>query len=316
MKRYLVTGAAGFIGTNLVKELCQDGSEVHGIDSFHPYYSKTLKNENVESLRDLPNFNFDKWDIREINESQFENNFDCIFHLAGQPGVRDSWGANFTQYAENNFLGTQRILDLAIKLNVPRVVFASSSSVYGNASKYPTTEEERPVPISPYGVSKLGCEQLGEAFTISHNLKFIALRYFTVFGPRQRPDMAINRIIRSTLRGETFSRFGSGTQIRDFTFVSDIVAATISAAIANLDYNFEVLNISGGNRTSLNEVISEVESITKASLRVEKLGDSLGDVTETGADINKAKRLLNWEPNVSLREGLFQQVEWQQRQIK
>jgi UDP-glucuronate 4-epimerase len=310
-KKYLVTGSAGFIGSNLVKALCENGNSVVGIDSFHSYYSRVIKESNLKGLSKQAKFEFKELDILDLETSDIDSNFDCIFHLAAQPGVRDSWGQGFDSYAMNNVLGTQKLFEFATRNKIKRVVFSSSSSIYGDAETFPTLESANPLPRSPYGVSKLTGEHLGAAYSKNFGLEVVALRYFTVYGPGQRPDMAIHRLINCAITGQQFPKYGTGEQIRDFTFVNDVVSANILASTASLPTLATAINIGGGNSTTLNFLISSIESISGRQIQIEQGGVPPGDVIRTGADTKRAKELLGWHPRTDIQAGLKLQYEWQ-----
>ena len=309
--RFLVTGAAGFIGSNLASALCENGHSVVGIDSFHGYYSRSLKESNLATLIKSRTFEFKELDILNLEKLNIKSEFDCIFHLAAQPGVRDSWGQGFDSYAMNNVLGTQKVFEFAARRNIQRVVFSSSSSIYGDAETFPTLESANPQPRSPYGVSKLTGEYLGAAYSKNIGLEVVALRYFTVYGPGQRPDMAIHRLINSAITGTKFPKFGTGEQIRDFTFVNDVVSANILASGALLPSPSIAINVGGGNSTSLNLLISSIESISGRRIHIDQSEVPLGDVIRTGADTNCARELLGWRPQTEIEAGLKLQYEWQ-----
>ena len=310
-KKYLVTGSAGFIGSNLVKTLCENGNSVVGIDSFHSYYSRAIKERNLNGLAKQAEFEFKELDILDLETSDIDSDFDCIFHLAAQPGVRDSWGLGFDSYAKNNVLGTQKVFEFAARRNIQRVVFSSSSSIYGDAETFPTLESANPQPRSPYGVSKLTGEHLGAAYSRNFGLDVVALRYFTVYGPGQRPDMAIHRLINCAITGTKFPKFGTGEQIRDFTFVKDVVSANILASSALLPTPSIAINVGGGNSTSLNRLISTIESISGRRIQIDQSDVPLGDVIRTGADTSRARELLGWHPQTGIEAGLKLQFEWQ-----
>jgi nucleoside-diphosphate-sugar epimerase len=311
VKKYLVTGVAGFIGSNLAMQLCDAGHNVVGVDSFHGYYSKGLKLNNLSRLLDIETFRFQELDILNLDHLEFAKDFDCIFHLAAQPGVRDSWGKGFDSYSTNNVLGTQKVFEYAVQNGINRVVFSSSSSIYGDAETFPTLESALPKPRSPYGVSKLTGEHLGAAYARNFGLEVVALRYFTVFGPGQRPDMAIHRLINCAITGEKFPKFGTGEQIRDFTFVNDVVSANILASTSLLPTPSLAINVGGGNSTSLNFLISSIESISGRPIQIDQGEVPPGDVIMTGADTNRAKELLGWQPRTGIETGLKLQYEWQ-----
>jgi UDP-glucuronate 4-epimerase len=309
--RYLVTGVAGFVGSTLAERLISEDNEVVGIDTFHSYYDTSIKEQNISLLLKAKNFSFQKLDICEMQSASFKSNFDCIFHLAGQPGVRDSWSQGFDSYSYNNVLGTQRVLDYAVNSKIKKIIYSSSSSIYGDAETYPTLENALPKPASPYGVSKLAGEFLCDSYVRNYDLSAFSLRYFTVYGPRQRPDMATNRLIRCALESQVFQKFGSGEQIRDFTFVDDIVKANYLAALNEANNSHSKLNIGGGSGVTLNELINLVEDITGKKIKLDLRGKSVGDAQKTGASIQLAKETLGWEPATELRVGLEKQVAWQ-----
>jgi UDP-glucuronate 4-epimerase len=312
-KKYLVTGSAGFIGSNLVKTLCENGDSVVGIDSFHSYYSRAIKERNLKGLAKQVKFEFKELDILDLETSDIDSNFDCIFHLAAQPGVRDSWGQGFDSYAMNNVLGTQKLFEFATRNKIKRVVFSSSSSIYGDAETFPTLESASPLPRSPYGVSKLTGEYLGAAYSRNFGLEVVALRYFTVYGPGQRPDMAIHRLINCAITGEKFPKYGTGAQIRDFTFVNDVVSANILASTATLPTHSTAINIGGGNSTTLNYLISSIENIAGKPIHINQGIVPPGDVMRTGADTKRAQEILGWYPRTDIQTGLKLQYEWQLR---
>ena len=311
MKKFLVTGSAGFIGSNLAKTLCESGHSVVGIDSFHDSYSRSTKESNLVMLANFKSFVFKELDIVDIEQSDIDSNFDCIFHLAAQPGVRDSWGQGFDSYAMNNVLGAQKLFEFATRNKIRRVVFSSGFSIYGDAATFPALEGASPLPRSPYGVSKLTGEFLGAAYSRNFGLEVVALRYFTVYGPGQRPDMAIYRLINCAITGEKFPKYGTGEQIRDFTFVNDVVSANILASTASLPTHSTAINIGGGNSTTLNFLISSIENIAGRPIHINQGIVSPGDVIRTGADTKRAKEILGWHPRTDIQTGLKLQYEWQ-----
>lgn len=313
MKKFLVTGSAGFIGSNLAEALCENGHSVVGIDSFHDYYSRSIKESNLGKLENFKAFVFKELDVLNLEKSDIDRDFDCIFHLAAQPGVRDSWGQGFDSYAMNNVLGTQKLFEFATRNKIKRVVFSSSSSIYGDAETYPTLEGASPLPRSPYGVSKLTGEYLGAAYSRNFGLEVVALRYFTVYGPGQRPDMAIHRLINCAITGEKFTKYGTGAQIRDFTFVNDVVLANILASTATLPTHSIAINIGGGNSTTLNHLISSIENIAGKPIHLNQGKVPPGDVMRTGADTIRANEILGWIPQTDIQTGLKLQYEWQLR---
>ena len=294
--RYLVTGAAGFIGSHLAEALAKRGHETVGIDCFTDYYDPALKEENARGLHvrrlDLAG---DDLDFR---------GFDGLFHLAGQPGVR-SFGEIFWLYVRRNVLATQRVFEAAAAAGV-RVVFASSSSVYGEAERYPTPEDAVPQPLSPYGITKLTGEHLARAYARGFGLEVVTLRYFTVYGPRQRPDMAFARILRALQDGAPFELYGDGSQSRGFTYVADAVEATIAA----MEGGHGVYNVGGGAEATMLEAIRTAEEVSGRTLDVRTLPAATGDVRRTAADVSWIRAELGWEPRVDLRAGLQAQWEW------
>jgi UDP-glucuronate 4-epimerase len=305
MRTFLVTGCAGFVGSHLVDSLLERGDAVQGIDAFTDYYARERKEDNLEGARANGGFSLLEADLAETELAELVAGSDGVFHLAAQPGVRGSWGDSFSVYVHDNVLATQRLFEAALEAG-KRVVFASSSSVYGNAESYPTREDAGPSPISPYGVTKLACEQLARAYA-EQGLEVTALRYFTVYGPRQRPDMAFARIVDALLGGETFRIFGTGTQSRDATFVLDAVAATLAAMDAT---RTGVYNVGGGSEAELLEVIATLESLSGRKLAVEHVAAAAGDVSRTAADTTAARRELGWEPETPLADGLAAQLSW------
>lgn len=315
--RCLVTGAAGFIGSTLCDRLLESGHSVTGIDSFVPYYSRELKEENLRGAHASENFSFMEKDLCEVFEdpdSGFLNDYDVVFHQAAQAGVRSSWGKDFQIYIHNNINASQKLLEAAKRKPGIRIVYASSSSVYGETDRFPMNENDATRPVSPYGVSKLAAENLMHLYNHNFGVETVSLRYFTVYGPRQRPDMAFHRIIRSILTGEEFRLFGSGNQSRDFTFVGDIVDANISAA--TMGKPGKIYNLGGGTRISMNDVIALMEKIAGKKANVVREGRQDGDVTNTGADVSSAKADLNFKPAVSLEEGLEREIEYIREMLK
>jgi len=301
MTRAIVTGAAGFIGSHLSEKLLAEGYTILGIDNFDPWYDPEIKKANISNCLLHNNFDLIDADIRSIDFLSLLKEGDTVFHLAARPGVQDSWGKGFADSVENNIYGTQLIFEAALHTGVRRVVFASSSSIYGASA----TESEKKIhPISPYGVSKAACEQLAEVYR-ERGLDLIPLRYFTVYGPRQRPDMAMNRLFRASLPGSfRFPLRGNGNQRREFTFVKDVVRATIAAGFTLQNVSSEAFDIGGGVSASLAEVMNIVEEITGAPIRVDQHPLAAGDPLITIASTESAKELLGWEATTSLRDGL------------
>jgi nucleoside-diphosphate-sugar epimerase len=294
--RYVVTGAAGFIGSHLAEALQERGADVVGLDSFTDYYDPALKRENAREL-----------DVRDVDLAEDPLDFagfDAVFHLAGQPGVR-SFGDVFPLYLRRNVLASQRVFEAAARDGV-KVVFASSSSVYGAAERYPTPEDTVPHPLSPYGISKLACEQLADAYRRQFGLDCVVLRYFNAFGPRQRPDMAFTRIAHALAAGGRFELYGDGTQSRSWTYVGDVVDATITALEGRGTYN-----VGGALEATMNGSIELFERLAGCALDVHRHHDPVpGDQRRTKADTTRIRRELGWEPRVSLEEGVARQWAW------
>lgn len=305
--RALITGVAGFIGSNLADRLLGDGHEVVGVDCFTDYYDAGVKRANIAQALDHDSFSLVDEDLFTCDLDRLLDGIDVVFHQAGQPGVRLSWAEGFDTYARLNVLTTQRLLEAVKSKPLDRFVYASSSSVYGAAERYPTQEIDVPAPMSPYGVTKLAAEHLCSLYHRNFDVPTTSLRYFTVYGPRQRPDMATHRLIDSALNGTEFVMFGDGSQIRDFTFVSDAVAANIAAATAP-DAIGEILNIGGGSAATMHDVVAAVTSAADAAPNI-TFGDKVpGDVFRTGADISRAAAVLGWKPSVRLTDGITRQV--------
>ncbi|MFQ6133781.1 MAG: NAD-dependent epimerase/dehydratase family protein [Armatimonadota bacterium] len=304
----VVTGAAGFIGSHLCERLLGDGHEVVAVDCFTDYYPRAIKEANAAELRADPRCAFLEEDVLEVDFGSLLDGVEVVFHQAAQAGVRASWGSEFDVYVRCNILATQRLLEAAKGSSLRKIVYASSSSVYGNVDQMPISEETLPRPVSPYGVTKLAAEELCYLYWSNYGVPTISLRYFTVYGPRQRPDMAMHKFIRAILNDEPLIVYGDGEQSRDFTFVSDVVEANIAAAEA--DAAGEALNIAGGSVTTVNEVIRALERILGKRARVEYESPAKGDVRQTQATPTRARELLGYEPRVSLDEGLRQEVEW------
>lgn len=308
MSRVVVTGCAGFIGSQLAEACLEAGDEVVGIDLLTDYYDVAQKRENLEGLRRHHRFTFHEVDIA-LGFEAFASGADVVYHQAGQPGVRASWRDQFDVYLSRNIAVTQRVLEACTVAGVPRVVYASSSSVYGNAERYPVDESMRPQPFSPYGVTKLAAEHLCSLYAANFALPVVSLRYFTVYGPRQRPDMATHRLFEAALDGTPFPLFGGGQQVRDFTFVGDVVRANLLAGSADVAPGF-VANIAGGGECSMIDLITAVEDVAGRPVVLERLGVERGDVERTGATTERARTGLGWTPRVGLREGLEQQHHW------
>ena len=304
----LVTGAAGFIGSHLAEALVARGHRVIGVDAFVDFYPRAFKEANLARLRQSPNFHLIESDLNTANLPKLLTGVDYVFHLAAQAGVRTSWGEGFASYVENNVLATQRLLEAAKQSGVRRVIYASSSSVYGNAAVQPVREDIPTTPISPYGVTKLAAEHLCRLYTTEHGLPTISLRYFTVFGPRQRPDMAFHKFIRAILTGDPITVYGDGEQSRDFTYVGDIVAANLAAM--HHGHPGAWYNLGGGTRVTVNQVLRLLEQIMDRPANVVYQARQFGDAAHTAADTTAARNDLGFEPGYSLADGLRMEAEW------
>lgn len=313
--RALVTGAAGFVGSHLAEALLARGDTVVGVDCFTPYYDRVDKELNVETAYAHDDFELIEADLRVADIAELLDGVDTVFHQAAQAGVRLSWSAGFADYVGHNVLATQRLLE-AVQVARPtaRVVYASSSSVYGNQARYPTTETDLPHPFSPYGVTKLAAEHLCSLYAENSGLHTVSLRYFTVFGPRQRPDMSIHRLCEAAVRGTPFPRYGDGTQIREFTYVSDIVAANLAASDREITPGAYV-NVAGGAEITLNDLIALVGEVVGSPVAIDPEPTQLGDSFRNSGSIARARDLLGWTPAVSLRDGIAAQVEWHRSRV-
>ena len=303
----VVTGVAGFIGSHLAEALIDRGHQVIGIDNLDDYYSPELKQENLRNLRKSTNFLFLEQDLNCTSFDALPAHVDFVFHLAGQPGVRSSWSCSFDAYVRNNVVATQRLLELSGHLDLRRFVFASSSSVYGQAH-FPATEQTLPRPISPYAATKLAAEGLCLAYSSEFSFPLTVLRYFTVYGPRQRPDMAIQRFLDAALTRTPVSVFGSGEQLRTFTYIEDVITASL--AVMWEDSAASVYNIGGDRAIQLADCLAIIERVTGRSIWRQACGEMPGDPFETRADISAARRRLGFNPRVSVEEGIARQWEW------
>lgn len=302
----VVTGAAGFIGSSLCRRLLLEGHTVVGIDCLTKNYDVALKTRNVDGLVDHPRFQLVYADLAEHPPAGLVLGADVVFHLAGQASVTRSWGTSFGEYARNNVEATQRLLEACVESGIDRFVYASSSSVYGDAMVMPTPETCLPRPISPYGVSKLAGEHLCHAYQREQGLPVTSLRFFTVYGPRQRPDMAFHRLFRAAHTGEPFTVRGDGRSTRDFTFVEDVVDALLAAAVAGWD---GVANVGGGHRVALNDVIDVVQDLV-GPIDVRYGPSVAGDAHDTSADTSLARDILTWTPRNGLEDGLAEMAVW------
>lgn len=313
MATSIVTGVGGFIGSHLAEALLNQGKQVIGVDQFNDYYDPTLKRQNISGFENHPSFKLIEGDIQSLDWAALLTDAEVVYHQAAQAGVRASWGAGFRAYTERNINATQMMLEAAKDAkNLKRFVFASTSSVYGNAETLPTYETICPQPVSPYGITKLAAERLCGLYQQNFGVPFTALRYFTVYGPRQRPDMAFHKFFKAVLEDQPISIYGDGQQTRDFTFVSDAVAANLAAATAP-DAVGEIFNIGGGSRVVLTEVLDTMEKIVGRPIRRNHIEAAMGDARHTAADVSKAKQILGYQPKVSLAEGLRQEWEWIQK---
>jgi nucleoside-diphosphate-sugar epimerase len=315
--RTIVTGCAGFIGSHLCDRLLADGNVVVGIDSFEDYYPRAQKEANIAAARSNPRFTLIEANVLDLAaEGRAEGGVPLaelldgaarVYHLAAQAGVRASWGASFEIYTRNNVLATQQMLEACVAAGVPKVIYASSSSVYGDAQVLPLVETARPEPRSPYGVTKLAAEHLCGLYHANHGLDTVALRFFTVYGPRQRPDMAFHKFIRALLDGREIVIYGDGTQTRDFTFIDDIVDGLARAHLAPAG---SVMNLGGGNRVSLADAIATLGRVAGVEPKLTLQGVEAGDVRDTWADISRAVSLIGYEPTTRLDDGLAREVKW------
>ncbi len=304
----LVTGAAGFIGSHLTASLLDKGATVVGVDCFTDYYPRALKERNLEENKLREGFRFAETTIQDADLPALLDGVTHVFHLAAQAGVRKSWGKDFKVYTVNNIEATQMLLEACVGRKIERFVHASSSSVYGDRATLPMREDALPQPVSPYGVTKLAAEQLGYLYHVNFGVPAVAMRYFTVYGPRQRPDMAFNRFIRAALNDEEISLFGDGDQTRDFTFVTDAVAATIAAGERGV--NGTAYNIGGGARVSMKHVLQIIERVAGHPLKIAHADVQKGDMRDTYADTSLAKKDLGFVPKVSLEEGIQAEYRW------
>jgi UDP-glucuronate 4-epimerase len=308
----LVTGVAGFIGSNIARRLLADGHDVVGVDALTDYYDPQIKRSNLRRADD-PRFRFVEGDLNTLDLASLLADTEVVFHEAGQPGVRSSWGRDFGRYASDNICATQRLLEEARQSgSLRRFVYASSSSVYGNAERYPTEETDRPQPVSPYGVTKLAAEHLCSLYAHNYGLPTVSLRYFTVYGPGQRPDMAFTRFCRWVHAGSPIQLYGTGEQIRDFTYVDDVVEANLRVGDADTAQvpAGAVYNVAGGSSVSMNEVLELLGTISGKEVRVERSAAVPGDVLRTGGTTDAIRRATGWDPKVGLREGLEEQYRW------
>jgi len=300
----LITGCAGFIGSHLTEKLLEMGHEVIGIDCFTDYYSKAIKEDNLKKLLFHQNFTF--LDENILNLNSFPD-VDYVFHQAAQAGVRASWGKSFEIYTQNNILATQKLLEYYKDRNLKKFIFASSSSIYGNTDQLPITEDAQKNPYSPYGVTKLAAENLCLLYYMNYGTPIVSLRYFTVYGPRQRPDMGINKFVHAALNGDVIEVYGDGNQTRDFTFISDVIQANLLAAYA--DTVGECFNIGGGSRISVNDLLKLIEKVVGKDIHIKYIEMQKGDVQHTFADVTKAEKMIGYKPVIKIENGVQKYVD-------
>jgi UDP-glucuronate 4-epimerase len=310
----LVTGAAGFIGSHLVDRLLAGGDSVRAADRLSDYYDPALKRANLAPLLDRDGFELVEGDLNDLDTTGLMEGVEVVYHLAGQPGVRASWGDEFEVYVRDNVLGTQALLEAARDTELERFVLVSSSSIYGDAEQFPTDETATPAPVSPYGVTKLAAEHLGRLYERSFGVPVVTLRYFTIFGPGQRPDMAFNRFIRAALEGIPIEVFGDGLQERDFTYVEDAVDATIAAASKGRPG--ATYNVAGGNSATVADVLEILGTLVDGELSIEYGPPVPGDARKTGADTSRAQEELGYSPRTPLAEGLARQFEAERARLE
>lgn len=303
----IVTGAAGFLGSSIARALLDRGDHVTGIDCFIPYYPRAIKDRNLRSIQGHPRFKFIEGNLVDLDLGPLLDGVDVVFHQAAQAGVRASWGKEFEIYTTNNILATQRLLEAA-KLRKTKIVYASSSSVYGDTVKFPMQEDDLPAPVSPYGMSKLAAEHLCVLYWRNFQVPTVSLRYFTVYGPGQRPDMAFHKFIRAMRKDEALPLYGTGDQTRDFTYVADAVAANLAAAESGKPGT--VYNIGGGSRVSVKHVFETLEKVMGFAPKIQSLPMQAGDVMHTVADTSRAHRDFGYAPKVTLEEGLRVEAEY------
>ncbi len=304
----LVTGTAGFIGAHLSAALLDWGAEVVGLDCFTDYYPRAIKERNLAPLLARPGFQFIEGALQTVDLDPVLDGVSHVFHLAAQAGVRKSWGQDFRIYSSHNIEATQRLLEAVKDRRLTRFVYASSSSVYGDRVPIPMTEECYLQPVSPYGVTKLAAEHLCYLYFVNYGVPTVSLRYFTVYGPGQRPDMAFHRFLRAAHTGQPISLYGDGAQTRDFTFVADAVAAT--AAAGDQGRPGAVYNIGGGSRISINDVLALIERTVGRRLDIRREPAQKGDMRDTFADTTRAQTDLGFAPTRSIEEGLSAESAW------
>ncbi len=304
----LITGAAGFVGSHLAERLLDRGARVTGIDCFTDYYARSLKEANLSSVAGRTGFALVESAIQDADLSALLDGVTHVFHLAAQAGVRRSWGHDFRVYTVNNVEATQALLEAAVGRPIEKLVYASSSSVYGDDTPIPMREDALPRPLSPYGVTKLAAEHLCDLYSTNHGVRATSVRYFTVYGPRQRPDMGFNRFLRAALQDAPITVYGDGEQTRDFTYVDDAVTATILAAERGVPGR--AYNIGGGSRVSINDVLRLIEQLSGRRLDIRREAPQKGDMRDTYADTSRARADLGFAPSTSLADGLAAEYRW------
>ena len=313
--KILITGAAGFIGSNLAESLVSLGNKVIGLDNFSPFYPRSIKERNLVNLKEDPNFHFIEGDINSTDQLTSIPDFDVLVHLAARAGVRPSI-ENPQSYIDTNITGTHNLLKLCLSRSVKKIVFASSSSIYGNSKHLPFVEDGYEYePISPYAFTKRSCELMNHTYHHLYDLDILNLRFFTVFGPRQRPDLAIHKFVRLLEAGEEIPMFGDGSTARDYTFIGDIVSGIVSSInyVQSNSNVFEILNLGNHTPVKLKDMIHAVSDVVGVEARIKQLPMQEGDVDVTFASIEKAEKLLNYYPKTSFKEGLEKFYQWHQK---
>jgi len=313
-RKVVVTGAAGFIGSHLCERLVERGDDVTGVDCFTDYYARTTKERNVAPARDSARFRFVDGDLVDLDLAALLDGASVVYHLAAQAGVRASWGTDFEVYVRHNIRATQRLLEALKGRRDVRLVFASTSSVYGKRAPLPTREDARLEPNSPYGATKVTCEHLCALYAENWGLDYCALRYFTVYGPRQRPDMGFHKFLRAILSGAPLDVYGDGAQSRDCTYVDDVVEATVRAGDTRTESR--VFNVGGGSRRPLSGILDEMQAILGRPARIRYTAPMEGDVPHTHADISRTRAELGYNPSTPVEEGLRREARWLEQELR